>query len=353
MRHTYKLYYLMKTSEFVQKIENREAKILTLEAARSLKGKHIFWMYLGYEGNENAVQEMTVGDIVTEYDYYKSQPLEGYSSRAAYWESYMNAEQLQDTKDKLILLDEEGNDSSHIYAYTNRYNFYDVPTFTCSDADREVYYIVDEYTVLKEIYTDEERIFIVRNEDIVRNGYLHDTYDQYGQELDEESAGDYSLKNWYSSAISDMRLELEKMFNEDESNEKERYMFEDLEINISDLTVEDYEGLDIPMSEEDLNNWIKEWEKKNANYTTVDYITWWNGHNFQTHIIDAEEYGATLKRIDDKLAEEILSAYSEADDWEDYGTGCKCRVGEHLFKTTRFPHFYEAEVIIGEEEDEY
>ena len=70
------------------------------------------------------------------------------------------------------------------------------------------------------------------------------------------------------------------------------------------------------------------------------------------HVIDAEEYGAALKRVDDKLAKEILSAYSEADDWKDYGTGCKCRVGEHLFKTTRFPHFYEAEVIIGEEEDE-
>ena len=158
----------MKTSEFIQKIENGEAKVLDVEAARTLKGKRILWMYFGYEGNENTVQEMTVGDIVSEYDYYKKQPMEGYSSRAAYWESYMNAGQLQDTKEKLILLDEEGNDSSHIYVYTNRYNFYDVPTFTCSDADREVYYIVQEpeYTVLEETDAFEERIHIVRTEDI-------------------------------------------------------------------------------------------------------------------------------------------------------------------------------------------
>ena len=109
---------------------------------------------------------------------------------------------------------------------------------------------------------------------------------------------------------------------------------------------------EIGISEEDLNAWISKWEEENANYTTADYITWWDGSNYRTHIIDADEYGATLKRVDDKLAREILSAYEKSDDWEDYGVGSKCRIGEFLFKTTRYPHFYEVEVIIGEEEED-
>lgn len=337
----------MKTSEFIQKIENGEAKVLTVEAARTLRGKRILLMYFGYEGNENEVLEMTVGDIVSEYDYYKKQPMEGYSSRAAYWKSYMNAGQLQDTKDKLILLDEEGNDSSHIYAYTNRYNFYDVPTFTCSDADREVYYIVQEpeYTVLEETDAFEERIYIVRTEDIEKEAYLHDAYNEYGQKWDAEGAGDYSLHNTEGNyAFSDMIEEGVKIFGES---------FYNVEIDYNDLTVENYDELEgIVASEAEINAWISEWEGKNATYTTADYITWWNGHNFRTHVIDAEEYGATLKRVDAKLAEEILSAYNEADDWGDFGTGCECRAKGFTFKTTRYPSFYEAEVIIGEEEEE-
>ena len=131
----------METSEFIRKIEVGEAKVLTVEAARSLKGKRILWMYFGYEGNENVVEEMNVGGITTKYDYAKKQPMKGYASQADYWESYMSSEQLQEMKATLVLLNEEGKDS-YIYAHTGRYNFYDVPTFTCSDADREVFYMI-------------------------------------------------------------------------------------------------------------------------------------------------------------------------------------------------------------------
>ena len=70
----------METSEFIRKIEVGEAKVLTVEAARSLKGKRILWMYFGYEGNENVVEEMNVGGITTKYDYAKKQPMKGYDT---------------------------------------------------------------------------------------------------------------------------------------------------------------------------------------------------------------------------------------------------------------------------------
>lgn len=52
----------MKTNEFIHRIENGEAKVLTVEEAKKLKGKKIYWFYFGYSGNENEVQEMKVGE---------------------------------------------------------------------------------------------------------------------------------------------------------------------------------------------------------------------------------------------------------------------------------------------------
>lgn len=35
----------MKTNEFIHRIENGEAKVLTVEEAKKLKGKKIYWFY--------------------------------------------------------------------------------------------------------------------------------------------------------------------------------------------------------------------------------------------------------------------------------------------------------------------
>lgn len=130
----------MDTQEFIKKIENGEAKVLTVEVAKSLKGKRIAWMYFGYRENLNTVEELTVGDIVSELDYQETQPLRGYKSKADYWRSYMTPRQLDEAKTKLLLLNDKG-ENVYICAYPVYDNYFEEPTFTCSDADREVYYI--------------------------------------------------------------------------------------------------------------------------------------------------------------------------------------------------------------------
>ena len=130
----------MTIKEFVEKINNGQANVLTLEAAKALKGDGIYWMYFGCNGNENTVSEMIVGDIVSAFDYAKKKYVEGYTSRAAYWESYMTEEQLDEVKTQLVLLDNEGKDRG-IYCHAKSFGFFDEPTFTCSDEDREVYYV--------------------------------------------------------------------------------------------------------------------------------------------------------------------------------------------------------------------
>lgn len=129
----------MTVKEFVQKIDNGEAKVLTVEAAKVLKGKTIEWMFFGYEGNQNQVYKMVVGDMVSEWNYYKTQPCEGYESRTAYWKSYMDERRINSLKNTILLVDGEGK--GRMTCYPQGESFFKEPTFTCSDADREVYYI--------------------------------------------------------------------------------------------------------------------------------------------------------------------------------------------------------------------
>lgn len=129
----------MNVKEFIKKIDKGEAKVLTVELAKELNGKVIDWMYFGYEGNQNHVYRMLVGEIVSEWEYYKTQPCDGYESRTAYWKTYMNEDRIRSLKNTLLLLDSEGKPRMSCYPAWE--SFYKEPTFTCSDADREVYFI--------------------------------------------------------------------------------------------------------------------------------------------------------------------------------------------------------------------
>lgn len=127
----------MTVQEFISKIDNGEAKVLTVETAKGLKGKKIAWLYFGYEGNENIVREMIVGDVVSNMAYHEAQPMDGWKSRADYWRSYMKPEKLKKQEDTLLLLDANGK-WPYISACPSK--LYKELTFTCSDGDREVYY---------------------------------------------------------------------------------------------------------------------------------------------------------------------------------------------------------------------
>lgn len=194
--------------------------------------------------------------------------------------------------------------------------------------------------VYKDIYNN-ERMYIIDDANIEK-GRLCDTYDEFGQRVGETGAGDYSLHNDEGrSAFYDMLNEGAKIFGE---------AFYDAEINTVDLLLENYEYLKnagIKACEEEITQWINNWEKKNANYTTVRHLTWWNGCNYQTHILDDEECGADLERVSGEMEAEILAAYANAENWENCEHGSRCQVGNFIFKTTIYPAFYIAQVVIA------
>lgn len=129
----------MTTQEFNRLIKSGEAQFLTLAKARELMGKTIIWTYFGYVGNHQQVYESEITEIISEYEMASREDMKGYASRAAYWESYMSADRLQETKDRLEIIDK--GKWTYMFCET-KVRFWDEPTFVCSDSDRPVFFIV-------------------------------------------------------------------------------------------------------------------------------------------------------------------------------------------------------------------
>lgn len=93
-----------------------------------------------YSGNQCHVTISRVNEVISEWGWADLQTY-GSGTRQDDWKRFMTPEQIDECKTKLILLDE--NRRKMAVCHTKYYNFYgDCPTFTGSDADREVYYIL-------------------------------------------------------------------------------------------------------------------------------------------------------------------------------------------------------------------
>ena len=161
----------------------------------------------------------------------------------------------------------------------------------------------ENYEVL-EPYFCYENVYYLVDKDNIEKCALYDCYNSWGGKIGHTDAGDYSLHNVEGdSALYNMRQEGCKVFGEG---------FADIELGYDDedIYISNYDELEgVAASEEEINEWINEWEKNNANYTEVEAITWWDGSNNCTRIIDGDEWCADLVRID---GSEILADFEKA-----------------------------------------
>lgn len=81
------------------------SKILDSTAAKKMIGKRIMAYQEGYQ-NQEWVDEFEVVAITNEFEMAQAQPYENsdFGNMAEYWESYMDAEQIQYHKNCLLLL---------------------------------------------------------------------------------------------------------------------------------------------------------------------------------------------------------------------------------------------------------
>lgn len=126
-------------------VKSGKTKFLTLEAARNLKGKRIQTIYFGFRGQDGS-SEFVVGDIISEWDYFLNLKEDcfpdekGHKNRTEYWQSWMTEEQIKRTKEELLLLTENGEDTYIRYIP----DFENGHRMTCGDADRDVSYVISK-----------------------------------------------------------------------------------------------------------------------------------------------------------------------------------------------------------------
>lgn len=122
-------------------VENKSARVLTIDLANELKGHKIATLYFGYRG-QDGIDEFVVGDVVSELEYYRNlkedcyiNDPKGFKNRAEYWESYMTESQLSRYKNTMIIIAADGR-NTFIRAHEENQG-----AFTCSDVDRFVYFL--------------------------------------------------------------------------------------------------------------------------------------------------------------------------------------------------------------------
>lgn len=123
-----------------------KGQLLTLAVAKTLIGKRIICTSPEYRHNTPHVLEFTIGSLMSEWDAYGPNGIEKdynygqFSNRQEYWESYMTKEQKDARKNTIVLI---GTDGEWKYKCSPD-GYFPEPTFTGSDADRPVSFMVIE-----------------------------------------------------------------------------------------------------------------------------------------------------------------------------------------------------------------
>lgn len=123
-------------------------QVLTLEVAKSLVGKRIAVTSPETKGNSVLVRIFTINGFISEWDN-AADVRDGFEiegSQQAIWNSTLSDKRIKELKNTLLIQTEHGTQEAYWLNVAARCNvnnpFYLEATFTGSDADREVYYIV-------------------------------------------------------------------------------------------------------------------------------------------------------------------------------------------------------------------
>jgi hypothetical protein len=111
---------------------------LTLKKAKQLVGKTIACTSSEYKGNNPVVTIFRIMDIASEWDLATQEVAPGYNNRQDYWKSFMTIARITELQSTFRLIGEDGR--AYFRAHSALSHF-EEPTFSGSDADREVFFI--------------------------------------------------------------------------------------------------------------------------------------------------------------------------------------------------------------------
>lgn len=172
--------------------------------------------------------------------------------------------------------------------------------------------------VIRKKESEDGRMFIADRGDFDWQN-LSECYDQFGQQIGEENAGDYCLVSSYCECLRFQFL-----------NDFKKAGFE-LEV---DNCIDDI----LESEDEKIKEFIEAWKEENEAHTKVLVWNYFDGHNWKSIILDDDTSGleANYEEVESKEAEEILKAF-EGVKFEQHECGlCTVESGEFIFTHSLF-----------------
>lgn len=181
------------------------------------------------------------------------------------------------------------------------------------------------YTFIKRVHSENYPNPILAISAEIEEMELHETYDQFGQLVGHDNAGDYSIYNQYSYADSDCLKELIEHFQitsqTNDYNTPDDVDFLsinsdgeiDITLNIEEQDIENFDRAKI-------NAFIKKWEEENAEYNTIKGFDYWDGSNWRTIVVEDHVWDNPTHKV---IEDESLESEIESKEWIKDGFGKK------------------------------
>lgn len=175
---------------------------------------------------------------------------------------------------------------------------------------------------LKKTYSDGPETFYAIPESKIENLEVWSTYDQFGQIIGHENAGDYHFDNSYCDLLI---VDCKKAISEKFGIDVEKITI--VNMGGSDFIIEPGDGEEHGFNESQVNKFIEEFRKENESLTMCKGFSYWDGHNWKTVITEIDNSDAEWEIVsDEKLIADLTKAIEEKE-FESEGFGEKIYEG--------------------------
>lgn len=141
---------------------------------------------------------------------------------------------------------------------------------------------------------EEDNIMYIIEENKFETTRLSECYDKFGQKIGKENAEDYCLENSYCTELRERFL-----------NDLQTAGFE-----VENKSWEDF----VESDDNSIKEFVENWRDENEVYTEALAYNYWDGNNWRSVILDddANGYSVNYEKVEQELAEQVLTAYENA-----------------------------------------
>lgn len=157
--------------------------------------------------------------------------------------------------------------------------------------------------------TEDARILLIDNS-IIHDGRIRDCYNNYGVQFDGYEASDYAFDNYAAGCIEAAQKAYE------EKHGSVDWSVLDIQADGPEKVIIENEDCERQTA---IENFFAEWAKENVNYSEGRYITYWNGSNHISILLeyDGIDNNRLWEELDDEETQKYVDIYNRAEELPD------------------------------------